>query len=101
MKYFSRAFLILSFFLFSNCTIYRSPERKDFESDAPGFVAKNLKQLGCSNTSMQKKASSTKLITIFQGPKSDSHFLWEYLIDGESYFESDNLKGVYCAFENS
>ncbi len=101
MRYLSPVVVILSFLLFSNCTIYRSPERKDFESDAPGFAVQNLKQLGCRNASVQSKANSKKLITVIQGAKSDSHFLWEYLIEGESYFESDNLKGVYCAFENS
>ena len=101
MKYQSLALLILSLSILSNCTIYRSPERKDFESESPGFSVQNLKKISCRNTSVKSKADSSKLITVIRSTKLDSHFLWEYLIQGESYFESDNLKGVYCAFENS
>ena len=101
MKYLSLALLILTIFVFSNCTIYRSPERKEFESESPSFLVQNLKKVSCGNSSIKSKADSSKLITVFQSAKLDSHFLWEYLIQGESYFESDNLKGVYCAFENS
>ncbi|OFZ29805.1 MAG: hypothetical protein A2622_11365 [Bdellovibrionales bacterium RIFCSPHIGHO2_01_FULL_40_29] len=101
MKYLSLVFIILAGLLLSNCTIYRSPERKEFESESPGFTVQNLKQLGCANSSMRSKSQSSRLITIYQSANSESHFLWEYRVGDESYFESDNLNGVYCAFENS
>lgn len=92
--------LILSLFL-ASCTIYRSPERKEFESAAPQFHAQNLKQVGCSNSTQRSKATASRLITIFKtGSPAESHFLWEYIIDDQSYFESDNLHGLYCEFEN-
>ncbi len=85
----------------TNCTVYRSPERKQFESDTPGFLAQNLKPLGCSNSTVRAQAQSSKLILVYQSANSENQFLWEYLISNKSYFESDNLSGVYCAFENS
>lgn len=101
MKYFSLAVIAAALFTLSNCTIYRSPERKDFESDAPGFLVSNLHRVSCANSSVRTKSSGSRLITIYQTPNAESQFLWEYLINNESYFESDNLKGVYCAFEKS
>ena len=101
MKYITLALTTAAFLGLSNCTVYRSPERKQFESDAPGFLVKNLKPMGCSNSSIRSKASTSKLITIYQTGNFENQFLWEYLINSDSYFESDNLSGVYCAFENS
>ena len=100
---FMKSSLLTLLFLFvsTGCTIYRSPERKEFESAAPQFRAQNLKQVGCSNSTQRNKASSSRLITIYKsGSPSESHFLWEYIIDDQSYFESDNLHGLYCEFEN-
>ena len=94
--------ILLISFIFSilqSCTIYRSPDRKDFESAAPQFRAQNLKSLGCSNSSLRSKASASRLITIYKNiPKSENNFLWEYIIDQHSYFESDNLNGTYCTY---
>lgn len=82
-----------------SCTIYRSPDRKDFESASPQFRAQNLKALGCSNSSLRNKASASRLVTIYKTqPKSENNFLWEYIIDQHSYFEADNLNGTYCTF---
>ncbi len=92
---------LLLFFTITSCTIYRSPERKEFESEAPGFLVKNLKLVGCSYTSLKEKANSSKLLTVIQAANSENQFLWEYIISSESYFESDNLNGVYCEFEKS
>lgn len=99
------ATLIVSLLFLStltHCTIYRSAERKDFESDSSSFRVQNLKKTGCSNESYKNHATSSKLVTIFQERKTqDSEFLWEYITtSNQSVFESDNLKGVYCVFEN-
>ncbi|MFZ3229399.1 MAG: hypothetical protein WA160_04280 [Pseudobdellovibrio sp.] len=96
--------LILSISILSGCTVYRSPERKDFESDfqskSPNFRVQSLKQSGCSNKTIRTNASASTLITVLQGSsETGSLFLWEYLIENKSFFESDNLKGVYCAYE--
>lgn len=93
--------ILIPLLISSGCTVYRSPERKDFESDSVSFHVQNLKQVGCSNTSLKSKASASKLITVVQDDQTqESQFMWEYIIDNQSYFESDNLKGAYCAFEN-
>ena len=101
MKHITVILITAVFLGLSNCTVYRSPERKQFESDAPGFMVQNLKAMGCSNSSIRSKANSSKLITIYQAANKENQFLWEYLINSSSYFESDNFSGVYCDFENS
>jgi hypothetical protein len=100
MKLLSLFLLILS--IYTGCTVYRSPERKDFESDSPNFHAQNLMQVSCSGTSLKSQASASRLITVLaKDNSSESTFLWEYIIDNSSYFESDNLKGAYCVFEKN
>ncbi len=84
----------------THCTIYRSPDRKEFESDSSQFHAQNLVPQSCSRQSIKALAEASRLITIVQAKSSsESQFLWEYRIQHESVFESDNLKGVYCVFE--
>jgi hypothetical protein len=88
----------------SSCTIYRSPERKDFESEYPDFKVQNLYVKSCSNQSVIQNALATKLINI----KMDEISLWEHLIEFkhpgntstiESVFESNNFKGEFCIYE--
>lgn len=99
------AILSLSILCFSGCTVYRSPERKDFESESANFHVQNLKQMGCSNTSLSSRAEAVRLITILPADKnqtenaSENIYLYEFIINNQSYFESDNLKGDFCAFE--
>lgn len=91
-------------FILSSCTIYRSPERKDFESEYPQFKAQSLSRISCSGESVIQQAIATKLITI----KMDELSIWEHLIpiklpDNTSHiksiFESNNFKGEYCIYE--
>lgn len=90
------------FLLLVSCTLYRSPERKEFESEAPQFRAQNLKQMNCSNSTIRSQASASRLVTIYKVIQSpENYFLWEHIIDQQSYFESDNLTGVYCEFKNN
>lgn len=108
--------LILCSTFFASCTIYRSPQRKEFESESSQFRVQNLKLAQCSHQSVRTKASSKRLVTILQNTsssayndsgnatyteKEESEFLWEYIINENSIFESDNLKGVYCVYENN
>lgn len=90
------------------CTIYRSPQRKEFESESSQFRVQNLKMAECAHQSVRTKASSKRLVTVLQNTHSsaynettESEFLWEYIINENSVFESDNLKGVYCVYENN
>ncbi|MBC7742368.1 MAG: hypothetical protein H7061_09230 [Bdellovibrionaceae bacterium] len=94
--------LLLTIALLPQCTIYRSPDRKEFESESATFKTQNLVPLGCSANSVRPKADSSRLITIARGESSpDARFLWEYKIANVSVFESDNLKGVYCVYANN
>ncbi len=96
-----RLLLFFTIAFLSSCSVYRSPERKEFESDSPQFRAQNLSKVSCSNSSARSKASASRLITVYKSsPTSDNQFLWEYIIDQNSVFESDNLGGVYCAFQH-
>lgn len=96
MKFICFLFFILA--LAPSCTIYRSPERKDFESTSSQFNAQNLKQTSCSNKSIKDEATSARLMTVLE--KSEpAEFLWEYQLNNQSYYESDNLKGVFCLYE--
>lgn len=90
------------------CTIYRSPQRKEFESESSQFRVQNLTLAGCGHQSVRTKASSKRLVTVLQSAHSsayndsgESEFLWEYMINESSVFESDNLKGVYCVYQNN
>ncbi|MBC7419502.1 MAG: hypothetical protein H7328_02125 [Bdellovibrio sp.] len=90
------------FISLTNCTIYRSPDRKDFESESSQFRTQNLVSIGCSGQTMRLQASATRLVTILPNNQTnESEFLWEYRIQDKSYFESDNFKGAYCVFENN
>lgn len=97
MKYALPAVL---FFSLSSCNLYKSEDRKDFESEATGFRLASLRTAGCAYGSVRTRARAAKLLTVMpQG--TDSVLLWEYrMADGRSVFEADNLKGVYCRYEN-
>lgn len=90
------------------CTIYRSPQRKEFESESSQFRVQNLKLAECGHQSVRSRATSKRLVTVLQNANSsaynemgESEFLWEYIVHENSIFESDNLKGVYCVYKNS
>lgn len=89
----------------SSCTIYRSPQRKEFESESSGFRVQNLKLSECTHQSLRTTATAQRLVTVLQnssssGMNKETEFLWEYRIHQASIFESDNLKGVYCVYQN-
>lgn len=94
--------LTLFFVSVSSCNLYRSEDRKDFESNAASFSVQNLKASECSYSSVRAYASESKLVTILNSRnRKDSFFLWEYRINNRSVFETDNLKGIYCVYENT
>lgn len=97
---------IISFFcvfsILNSCTIYKSPDRKDFESQSASFKIQNLQSTSCSENSVRTLASASRLITIQSSQNSnDSVFLWEHTVDNINVFESDNLMGIYCLYENN
>lgn len=81
--------------LTSSCTIYRSPERHNFESEYRQIEVQNLNVLSCSAESIAPGASASKLIFI----DKENFSIWVHLVDGISVYESDNLKGEHCVYE--
>lgn len=80
--------------LFVSCTIYRSPERKEFESQNPNFKVQNLKLNSCADKSVAARAAASRLVTI-----QDDVAMWEHVVDNTSKFESNNNKGEFCLYD--
>lgn len=97
MLVFSMCFSVLT-----ACSLYRSEDRKDFESAKESFSLKSLSLAGCSYSTYRPTARAQKLVSVFTEPQTgDSVFLWEYrLTNGRSVFEAENLKGTYCLYES-
>ncbi len=94
--------LATALLMLSNCSIYRSPDRREFESDSPTFRTQNLVALGCSGQTLRSQSAGSRLVTILQNKYYGAfEFLWEHKVNDKSYFETDNLKGAYCVFENN
>jgi hypothetical protein len=87
--------IALSSTVFSSCTVYRSPERKDFESEYTDFKVKNLQIKSCSQESVIRQATASKLIFI----EPEKYTIWEHHINQVAIFESNNFKGEYCIYE--
>lgn len=94
--------LILVSFILVSCSVYKSPQRKEFESESGNFKVQNLQRLSCSAQSIKAHATAQRLVTVMSNEQtSESEFIWEYIINDQSYFESDNSKGEYCAFKTN
>src|SRR5689334_18066661 len=91
--------LVLSLSVFG-CTVYKSSDRKKFETDTGAIRVDSLVTEYCSSTSLRNYAEASKLVKILTSSHDGgSIFLWEYIVDNTSYLETDNLKGVYCLYE--
>ena len=88
-------FTTLSSLALSGCTVYRSPERKDFESEYAGFKVKNLQIKSCSQESVIRQATASKLVYM----EPENYSIWEHHVNQVSIFESNNFKGEYCIYE--
>ncbi len=90
------AFILLVLSL-QSCQVYKSPERKEFESESPQFRVQNLqKTTSCSTTSKASIAQDSKVVY-----ESESERVTEFIIFNESIFESENLQGEYCVLSYS
>lgn len=88
-----RLFLFVFLFL-SACSIYRSADRADFESDASELRIKSLQKTTCSQISIASQAEQSRLVTSI-----GDEFLWEHRLTSESIYESTDLKGTYCLYD--
>ncbi len=90
-------FFIIGFIILCGCSIYKSPDRKDFDSLVVAQNLANLKVTGCSAASVREFATEAKLISRDNPPNNS---LWQYKINDEYIIESDTLEGAYCLYEN-
>lgn len=88
-----RLFLFVFLFL-SACSIYRSADRAEFESDAPALRIKSLQKTTCSQTSIAPQSQQSRLLTTI-----NNEFLWEHRLSEQSLYESTDLKGTYCLYD--
>ncbi len=98
MKKTKRLFLFLFLIALSNaifsCSIYKSADRNDFESEASTLKIKSLLKTSCSNESVATEATSSRLITVI-----NDEFLWQHDVHEMTYFESTNLNGTFCFYD--
>ena len=96
-----RPFFILVVSIISGCSVYKSPDRKDFDSLVVTQSFQNLKVVSCSPASVRDYATETTLLSPNASPNDlPNILLWQYKIDDEYFIESDNLEGAYCLYEN-
>lgn len=88
-----RLFYILGLFILFGCSVYKSPDRKDFDSLLVAQNLANLKVLSCSSASLRDFATEAVLL-------SANNSLWQYKINDEYIIESDTSEGAYCLYEN-
>ncbi len=85
----------------SSCTVYRSPERHDFENEYPQYKSENittqLRLISCSKESVASYASSSRIV--YAEPAQ--FVLSEHIINHSLVLESYNLKGDFCIYEDS
>ncbi|MES2801111.1 MAG: hypothetical protein V4654_01345 [Bdellovibrionota bacterium] len=93
MKTKKRLFLFLLLAL-SSCSIYRSADRADFESESPSLKIKSLQKITCSQQSLANEATQSRLITTI-----NDEFLWEHQVQNIPHYESSDLKGTYCLYD--
>jgi len=92
--------IAIAIFLFAGCTVYKSSDRKKFETDTAAVQIESLINETCSDVSLREQAQASKLVKIFNSSHDGaSVFLWEHIVNDKSYLETDNLKGVYCLYE--
>lgn len=87
-------FLIVLSNAFSSCSIYKSADRHDFESESASLKIKSLRKTTCSNESVASEATLSRLITVV-----NDEFLWQHDVRDMTYFESTNLKGTFCFYD--
>lgn len=92
-----RLFFILGLIILAGCSVYKSPDRKDFDTLVVAQNFANLKVTGCSTESVREFATEAKLLSRDTAPDNS---LWQYKINDDYFIESDNLEGAYCLYEN-
>lgn len=108
MHIFRIIFLANLLLILSSCTIYKSSDRKDYESAQNTsaeklFKLSQLKPTQCSSESLRPQALLSKLVQIKESLNT-SIFIWEVHIPNiygstDIYYESQNELNEYCLYE--
>ena len=93
--------VVTSFFFLivgtTSCSIYQSPERKEFESEAPQFKIQNFKKTeSCSSKSVEIFSTQSRYIGTL-----NEVFIWEHHLENqEVIFEGYTTNNKeYCIYE--
>ena len=101
---FSISFLFTVFFslLLNSCSIYTSSDRKKFETETAQVLAyEHVPNSACSDKSLSPISSATKELYTTESSQDGSPLLVRQLvINNQFIYETDNLKGVYCVYQN-
>lgn len=89
-----RLFLFLYLVSTASCSIYKSADRNDFETESPTFKIKSLQKIDCSGKTLATESTQSRLITTI-----DDTFLWEHQVQETPIYESNDLKGTYCLYD--
>lgn len=92
-------FGLATFFCFSSCQIYQSPDRRDFESDRPvlqvqsqqHFIVQNYRAQSCGPESVQAFSEKSEVVYV-----DESIRVTQYTIGTTTIYESENQQGDYC-----
>lgn len=98
-------FIIFICFVSSSCSIYTSSDRKKFETETAQTAQLNTfndaNNASCSNKSLNAFSTSTKELYTTESPQDGGPLLVRQLVVNDQYvYETDNLKGVYCVYQN-
>ena len=94
---FRRIFFIIGLTILSGCSVYKSPDRKDFDSLVVAQNFAKLKVVSCSSESIKEFATEASLLS---AETSLNNSLWQYRINDDYFIESDTLEGAYCLYES-
>jgi hypothetical protein len=94
--------LILICFTSSSCSIYTSSDRKKFETDTSQLISfEYSNNASCSSQSLNAFSTSTKELYTTERPQDGGPLLVRQLVvNDQLVYETDNLKGVYCVYQN-
>lgn len=95
-------FIVFICLISSSCSIYTSSDRKKYETDTAQLNTFDYAiNASCSDKSLNAVSTSTKELYTTESPQDGGLLLVRQLvINGQQLLETDNLKGVYCVYQN-
>ena len=95
-------FIFFISLILSSCSIYTSSDRKKYETETSQAAVYNLSTAAsCSDKSLKSISTLTKELYTTESSQDGSPLLVRYLVvNDQVVYETDNLKGVYCVYQN-